>query len=269
MNSRNVLRAMIAFVTVTLLVVGCGPQETAPAATSALEAPATAVTSAPEAPAATPTPVPPTATPTPVPLTATPTPVPPTPTPTPPQVILGYVGDLPASPAAFVQPESVLVIEILEVTYDAETSKLERYNERIEQASGEVLELEFYDLVYTEGHQVDGYVVSINGTITKGPNSKEFESARSEIETGLAFAPNVFVWDAELPLGPVLSPCSGGVESNVEYAFPEGRRQVARQEIICPDQKKIYNLQYSDYTYSERFGALSGFSVHVEISPTD
>jgi len=79
MNNRNVLRAMIAFVTVTLLVVGCGPQETAPAATSVAEAPATAVTSATEAPAATPTPVLPTATPVP----PAPTPVPPTPTPMP------------------------------------------------------------------------------------------------------------------------------------------------------------------------------------------
>lgn len=65
MNSLNVLRAMIGLATVTLLVVGCGPKETAPAATSVAEAPATAVTSAPEAQAATPTPVPPMATSTP------------------------------------------------------------------------------------------------------------------------------------------------------------------------------------------------------------
>lgn len=66
MNSRNVLQAMIGLAAVTLLLVGCGPQETAPAATFVAEAPA-----------ATPTPVPPT--PTPVPPTDTPTPVPPTP----------------------------------------------------------------------------------------------------------------------------------------------------------------------------------------------
>jgi hypothetical protein len=82
MNSRNVLRAMIAFVTVTLLVIGCGSQEIAPAATSVTEAPAATPTPVP--PTATPTPVPPTVTPMPVPPTATLTPVPPAPTPVPP-----------------------------------------------------------------------------------------------------------------------------------------------------------------------------------------
>ena len=79
MNSRNVLQTVIGLATVTLLV-GCGPKETAPAATFVAETPE-----------ATPTPVPPLATPTPVPPTSTPTPVP-TDTPTPaPEVPLGKI----------------------------------------------------------------------------------------------------------------------------------------------------------------------------------
>jgi hypothetical protein len=98
MNSRNILRTVIGLATVTLLLVGCGSQQTAPADTSVAEAPA--VTPTPVPPTATPTPVPPTATSTPVPPTAppvpptaTPTPVPPTPTPLPPLTKLYLVGD--------------------------------------------------------------------------------------------------------------------------------------------------------------------------------
>jgi hypothetical protein len=65
---------MIGLATVTLLLVGCGPQGTAPAATSISEVPATTPTAVTEAPVATLTPVPPTTTPTPAPPTATPLP---------------------------------------------------------------------------------------------------------------------------------------------------------------------------------------------------
>lgn len=65
MSNRNALQAVIDLAIVLLLLVGCGPQQTAPAATPVSEAPVTTPTAAAEAPAVTPTPVPPTATPTP------------------------------------------------------------------------------------------------------------------------------------------------------------------------------------------------------------
>jgi hypothetical protein len=75
MNSRSVLQTVIGLATVTLLLAGCGPQETAPAATPVAEAPAATSTITPVPPTPTPgptaTPVPPTATP--IPPTATPT----------------------------------------------------------------------------------------------------------------------------------------------------------------------------------------------------
>jgi TolB protein len=80
MNSRNVLQAMIGLATVTFLLVGCGPKETAPAATPVAEASIATSTLIP--PTSTPTPVPPTLTPT-TPPTNTPTP---TPTPVPPRI---------------------------------------------------------------------------------------------------------------------------------------------------------------------------------------
>jgi photosystem II stability/assembly factor-like uncharacterized protein len=64
MSSRNVLQTVIGLATVALLLIGCGPKETAPAATSVAEAPATTPPSVSEAPAATTTPVPPTTMPT-------------------------------------------------------------------------------------------------------------------------------------------------------------------------------------------------------------
>ena len=82
MNGRSVLQTVIGLATITLLLVGCGPQETAPAATDVAEAPAATPTQVPPTTTPvppTPTPVPPT--PTPVPPTATPTLAPPTPTP--------------------------------------------------------------------------------------------------------------------------------------------------------------------------------------------
>ena len=102
------------------------------------------------------------------------TPVPPTDTPTPTssQVILGYIEDI---PAAFVEAESGLVIEMPEVIY-AETGALESYKASIKLVAGEVLELEFYDLTHTETGLVNGYTASIDGTIMDGPSKEEFEN---------------------------------------------------------------------------------------------
>lgn len=219
MNSTKLFQQAIGFALVALLLVGCGGAQAGP----------------------TTTPVPPTA----------------TPTPTPPQVILGYIEDI---PAAFVQPEVGLIIEIPVVTY-AETGALERYEETVRRASGEVLELEFYDLAFTATGLVEGYTASIDGVAMKGPSKGEFESA-SEVEGKIAFAPDRFL--------PAISlTCTGEVESTVEYAYTdEGAQQVASHELICPDQKRTYDLKYSEYTYDE-IGRLSGFSVRVEMSPMD
>jgi hypothetical protein len=93
MNSRNALQPVIGLVTVMFLLVGCGPQETVPTATSLAEAPVAASTLIP--PASTSTPVPPTPTSRPIPSTSTPTPIPPTPmsqdTPTPDRGIMAVV----------------------------------------------------------------------------------------------------------------------------------------------------------------------------------
>lgn len=72
MKRQNLLRQITGATLGTLLLVGCGSQQIAPAATSIAVAPATISS-----------PLPPTATQTPLPPTATSTPMPPTPTPTP------------------------------------------------------------------------------------------------------------------------------------------------------------------------------------------
>ena len=251
MSFGKLLGLVIGLILVILFVIGCGG---APATTPVAEAPAATPTSV--SPTATNTPEPPTATPTPIPPTATPTPIPPTATPTPPPVIFGYIEDI---PAAFIEIEPGLVIQIPQVTY-AKSGALERYKANVKRTSGEGLELEFYDLVHTSTGLVDGYTASVDKIVMKGPSKKEFNSA-DKVEKKIAFAPDRFL--------PAISVTCTGQEakSNVEYAYSDkGAQQVASHELTCPDQQEIYKLKYSEYTYDE-FGRLSGFSVRMETSP--
>lgn len=167
--------------------------------------------------------------------------------------VLGYVGDF---PAAFIQSESGLVIEITKATY-AEAGALEGYKAVLKDASGEFIELEFYDFVHTATGLVDGYTTSVGGSVINGPSKQEFENA-GDIGTRIAFAPDRFL--------PALSVgrCTGQSVGTRKYAYTEGGvRQVTSHEFTCPDQRRTYNLHYSEYTYDE-IGRLSGFSVRVE-----
>ena len=207
--------------------------------------------------------------------TSAPTSIPPTNTPISQssQIELGYIisgGNLfSASPAAFVSSESGMMIKIVDVTYNLkETGNLQSYKEIIEYPSGDVAEIEFYDILYGEYGSVEGFTASINGNIVKGLGAKEYQNNQAEVENEKdAFAPMKNVWITEyMPLPNVLIwiPCQGGVV-DTESGQSTGRQQIFRQTITCNGNPKK-TVEYTDYQYND-VGFLVGLSVNITLSP--
>jgi hypothetical protein len=178
---------------------------------------------------------------------------------------LGYVSyqEPYASPVFLVEPQAGLIFEVRDVQYNTEKAGvLAGYQQRIAFPDGEIWELVFSDFQYNpEGDEIVGYQVTLNGEQMAGPGRDAIDITQAQ---GWGFAPPPGNWLEPLPYAYITMPCQG--DSNVEYDYPNGVRQVLRHTITCENPVKVYLMDYSAYTYNAGM-ALTGYMMVMAISP--
>jgi len=185
-----------------------------------------------------------------------------------PQPTIGLMGEDPAVPSVFLEPESGLVIEFSDISYNASTGYLEEYKEKIILPSGETREVAFEELVYEGDGTPTDYLITVDGKVVEKPSKDESDNLHSEMEVGLAIAPHPLLKRASMPFGPTVFPCTGEVGTRNSYDYTDdGLRQVARAKFSCGTQKMNYEFDFSNYKYFRE--ALSGFTVEIERSAED